>query len=115
MHENINKITQLLNLTMYQTNKLKCNFEQYNMSGLQKRGGLLYAPYAAHGVLGRVWNLVVGGRADLIGPDRILLRAQRGIKFCANGYHCVRVGRYVYYAHAHGQVVSRNEFMQNKL
>ncbi|MBQ8367792.1 MAG: hypothetical protein IJX43_01905 [Alphaproteobacteria bacterium] len=115
MHENINKITQLLNLTMYQTNKLKRNFEQYNMSGLQKRGGLLYAPYAVRGIWGRVWNLVVGGRADLIGPDRILLRAQRGIKFCANGYHCVRVGRYVYYANAHGQVVSRNEFMQNKL
>ncbi len=114
MHENINKITQLLNLTTYQTNRLKRNLEQYNMAGLQKRGGLLYAPYVVHGIWGRVWAVIAGGRADLIGPDRVLLRAQRCIKFCANGYHSVRVGRYVYYANAYGQVVSRSEFMQNK-
>ena len=87
MHENINKIAQLLNLTMYQSNRLKRNCERYNMSGLQKRGGVLYAPYVVHGFWVRLGTVVFGGRADLIGPDKVLLRAQRGIKFCANGYH----------------------------
>ncbi len=114
MHDNINKIAQLLNLTMYQSNRLKCNWERYDMTGLQKRGGVLYAPYVVNGLVGRIWAMVIGKRADLIGPDRILLRAQRGIKFCANGYHCVRVGRYVYYANACGQIISRDEFMDNK-
>ena len=59
-------------------------------------------------------KLLLGARVDLIGKNTMLLRAQRGIRFCANGYHCVRAGRYTYYADAMGRVISRREFMENK-
>ncbi len=114
MHENINKLTALLNLNSYQINKLKDNYAIYNMAGLQKRGGILYAPYLSSGLCGWMVRILFGVRADLIGQNKILLRAQRRIKFYANGYHCVRVGRRVYYADATGQVVSRDEFLRNK-
>lgn len=114
MHKNTDKLCELLGLSQYQVCKLKTHFERYNFSGLQQRGGVLYAPYAVHGFWQKLARFVFGVRADLIGENRVLLRAQRKIKFCANGYHCVRVGRYVYYANAKGQVVSRDEFLQNK-
>ena len=49
---------------------------------------------------------------DLIGENKTLLQGMRKIKFCANGYHCVRVGRHVYYADASGNDVSRGEFIE---
>ena len=112
MYNKIDCLAQNLNLSSYQANKLKTDYDKYNISRLEKRGGVLYAPYVVHGFLERVYNLFLGRRADLIGQNRILLRAQRNIKFCANGYHCVKVGRYTYYANAIGDVVSRSEFMR---
>lgn len=111
MYNKIDCLAQNLNLSSYQANKLKTDYDKYNISRLEKRGGVLYAPYVVHGFLERVYNLFLGRRADLIGQNRILLQAQRNIKFCANGYHCVKVGRYTYYADATGRVVSRNEFI----
>ena len=113
MHDNINKLSELLNLTSYQANKLKDHHERYNMSSLQKRGGLLYAPYASRNIFTYIKRIFLGTPADLIGQNKILLRAQRGIKFNANGYHCVRVGRYTYYADATGHTVSKSEFIRN--
>ena len=84
----------------------------YNIARLQKRGGVLYAPYATHGMFGWLGKVLFGGRADLIGKNHMLLRAQKNIRFCANGYHCVRVGRYTYYADAMGNAVSRSEFLK---
>jgi hypothetical protein len=112
MYNKIDCLVQNLNLSSYQANKLKTDYDKYNISRLEKRGGVLYAPYVVHGFLERVYNLFLGRRADLIGQNRILLRAQRNIKFCANGYHCVKVGRYTYYVNAIGDVVSRSEFMR---
>ena len=111
MQNKIDSLSEILNLSSYQSNKLKTHYEKYNMSRLEKRGGVLYAPYVVHGFWGRVSTVFLGRRADLIGQNRILLQAQRNIKFCANGYHCVKVGRYTYYADATGRVVSRNEFI----
>lgn len=111
MQNKIDSLSENLNLSSYQSNKLKTHYEKYNMSRLEKRGGVLYAPYVVHGFWGRVSTVFLGRRADLIGQNRILLQAQRNIKFCANGYHCVKVGRYTYYADATGRVVSRNEFI----
>jgi hypothetical protein len=113
MHDFIDKLIHNLNLTSYQGNRIKTNYEKYDVTKLQKRGGVLYAPYVVHGFWGRLFNVVAGRQADLIGRDRTLLRAQRNIKFCANGYHCVKVGRYTYYANASGNVVSKSEFLQN--
>ena len=114
MHKNINQICDLMGLNQYQSGKLRMHHERYNFAGLQQRGGVLYAPYATRGIWQYIGKVLFGVRADLIGKNHMLLRAQRGIKFCANGYHCVRVGRYVYYADASGRVVSRREFMANK-
>ena len=111
MNNKIDCLAQNLNLSSYQANKLKTDYDRYNISRLEKRGGVLYAPYVVHGFWERVSSVFFGRRADLIGQNRILLRAQRNIKFCANGYHCVKVGRYTYYADAMGRVVSRNEFI----
>ena len=115
MHKNINQLCELLGLNQYQSGKLKMHSERYNFSRLQKRGGVLYAPYATHGVWQNLMRIFFGTQADLIGKNKVLLQAQRGIKFTANGYHCVRVGRYTYYANGAGQVVSKREFLDNKL
>ena len=113
MQTRINILAQNLNLSQYQANKLKTNYERYNISRLEKRGGLLFVPYRLSGIFGWVGRILFGVQADLIGENKTLLQAQRNIKFCANGYHCVRVGRYTYYADASGNIVSPSEFFEN--
>ena len=113
MSENIDKLAMFLNLTKYQSNRLKVHCDRYNFDCLEKRGGVLCAPYKSRGVLRWITAGLFGVKADLIGQNRILLRAQRGIKFCANGYHCVRIGKYTYYANNSGDVISRDEFLRN--
>ncbi|MBR4891858.1 MAG: hypothetical protein IKZ34_01595 [Alphaproteobacteria bacterium] len=113
MHDYITKLSENLNLTRYQENRLRLHYDKYNVSRLEKRGGLLYAPYVAHGVFGRVSRMFFGVRADLIGKNKTMLQAQRNIKLCANGFHCVKVGRYTYYADSNGKVISQHEFLQN--
>lgn len=112
MHDCINTLSHNLNLSSYQENKIKTHCDRYNMSRLEKRGGLLYAPYVVHGFWGRVSRVFFGAQADLIGQNKTLLQAQRNIKFYANGFHCVKVGRYTYYADANGRIMSRYEFKQ---
>ena len=112
MHDYIDKLIEILNLTSYQENKIKSNYDRYNVSRLEKRGGVLYAPYIVRGFWERVSCMLFGVRADLIGQNRTLLRSQRNIKFYANGLHCVKVGRYTYYANANGKILSRYEFKQ---
>lgn len=112
MQDYANKLIDMLKLSQYQSSKLKTNYDRYNISRLQKRGGVLYAPYATRGVWQYLVRVLCGARADLIGQNKTLLQAQRNIKFCANGYHSVRVGKYTYYADASGRTVSRDEFIK---
>lgn len=112
MHDYIGTLAQNLNLSSYQENKIKSCYDRYNISRLEKRGGVLYAPYVVHGFWGRVSRVLFGTRADLIGQNRTLLQAQRNIKIYANGLHCVKVGRYTYYADATGKTMSQYEFRQ---
>lgn len=112
MHDYTDKLLHNLNLTSYQENKIKSHCDRYNMSRLEKRGGVLYAPYVVHGFWGHVSRILFGVRADLIGQNKTLLQAQRNIKFYANGLHCVKIGRYTYYADARGNILSRYEFKQ---
>ena len=113
MKNHVNLLTHNLNLSPYQSNKLMLNYELYNMSRLEKRGGVLFVPYRTSGLLGQLGRFLFGVRADLIGENKTLLQAQRNIKFCANGYHSVRVGRYTYYANAAGNIISPDEFFKN--
>ncbi len=112
MHDYINNLIKNLNLTSYQENKIKADYDKYNFARLEKRGGLLYAPYIVHGFWGRVSCVLFGVRADLIGQDKMLLSAQRNIKFGANGYHCVKIGRYTYYADATGKAISYSDYVR---
>ena len=115
MGDNINILAHNLNLSPYQVSKLKMHSHKYNMGRLEKRGGVLYAPYATHGVVGFFIKVLFGVRADLIGQNKTLLQAQKNIRFFANGYHSVRVGKYTYYADADGRNVSRDDFMRGKI
>lgn len=110
MYDYIHNLSKNLNLTQYQENKILSDYEKYNVSRLEKRGGVLYAPYVVHGFLGCVSRMLFGERADLIGKNKTLLRAQRNIRFYANGFHCVKIGRYTYYADASGRVISQHDF-----
>lgn len=111
MYNQIDSLSKYLNLNQYQLSKLKTDYDKYNISKLEKRGGVLYAPYVVTGFWKKLLSVLFGRQADLIGENKILLRAQRNIKFCENGYHRVRIGRYTYYADATGNVVSRDEFL----
>jgi len=111
----VSKLCERLRLSPYQSYVLEMNSHKYNLSRLVKRGGGLYAPYVADGT--NRWSaaaarLVRGPRADLIGPDRILVRGQRGIRFCADGCYCARHGGVKYYADAAGRPLSRDEFLR---
>ena len=112
MHEYIDDLTQTLRLTPYQSDVLKQNCNKYNMGRLVKRGGVLYAPYLLHGVYAWVVKIVCGAPADLIGQNEMLVRNNRNITFCHDGYHCVKMGTYKYYADANGHAISRECFMR---
>lgn len=112
MDAHLEKLSDILSLSPYQKSALAAGGQKYNMSRLVKRGGVLYAPYGARGLAGALADLFMGRRADLIGQNKTLLHAQRGIKFYAAGYHCVRIGRFMYYADASGAAISRRAFLR---
>ena len=113
MADYVNNLVDVLGLSQYQSSKLRVHYDRYNIARLETRGGVLYAPYATRNIWEYLSRIFFGVPADLIGPNKILLRAQRNIKFCANGYHSVKVGRYTYYADAGGNIVSKTEFLRN--
>lgn len=112
MNPHLDKLSEMLNLSPYQKKALVAGQGKYNMARLVKRGGLLYAPYDAGGLMGMAADLLYGRRADLIGRNKTLLHAQRGIRFHSAGFHSVRVGGFMYYADASGAAISRTAFMR---
>lgn len=112
MTTDINKICYTMNLTPYQAQTITSCAGKYDVNGLVKRGGVLYAPHAANGFIRGISRLLFGKTADLIGPDKTMLRAVRGLKFCAGGFHCITVGRNKYYADASGRAISRDAFQR---
>lgn len=117
MQADIDKLVATLNLTEYQAHVLRTRHHQYDMTGLVKRGGVLYVPRSASdgpGIVHYIRRILFGRRADLIGRDKILLQAVRRIKFMADGLHCVRIGQYQYWADKNGQSVS-SEYVRRVL
>lgn len=112
MHDYINNLSFTLRLTPYQLEVLKNNVQKYNIGRIVKRGGVLYVPYASCGVVSWFIKFICGARADLIGQNKTLITNRRNIKFCKNGYHCVKIGAYTYYADASGQAISRENFLR---
>lgn len=112
MHDYINSLSNHLRLTPFQSKVLEQNINKYNMGRVVKRGGVVYVPYVSHGIFGRIKKIIFGAYADLIGQNKILVKNRRNIKFLKNGYHCVKIGPYTYYADAYGQAVSREDFFR---
>lgn len=112
MRDYIDNLAHNLRLTQYQSDMLKSNIDKYNMGRIVKRGGVVYVPYMAHGIFGRIAKIFCGVRADLIGQSKVLIKNKRNIKFCKNGYHYVKIGPYTYYADAYGQAISRDAFLR---
>lgn len=108
--ENFYKLCDAMSLNEYQRQVLQTNYSKYNMHGLVKRGGVLYAPYVQHGLWCKFKKILIGRRADLIGENKIIVQNRCGIKFNANGCHCIPVGPYRYYADNNGNAISRKMF-----
>ena len=110
---NFDRLTETMNLSQYQRDVLKNNYDKYNISRLVKRGDVLYAPHASRaGIFAAARRLLMGTPADLIGKNKTLLSDKRKIKFYACGYHCVHIVDFKYYADPNGQAISREIFMR---
>lgn len=110
----VEKLAKAMGLSQYQQDVLMSNQDKYDMTGLVKRGGVLYAPHLVKtkSIFEIARRALTGDSADLIGQDKMLLRGQRKIKFYAGGFHCVSVGQFKYYADKDGHAVSRDIFLQ---
>jgi hypothetical protein len=70
-------------LSPYQIWVLGRNAYKYNLDKVRMFGRMVYAPYKcnlARGFRDAIEKLLFGGRADLIGPDRMLAHDQRRIR-----------------------------------
>ena len=110
----LEKLAKILKLSQYQRNILISNQDKYDMTGLIKRGDVLYAPHSLRtkSVFEILYRAFTGKSADLIGQDKMLLQGQRKIKFYAGGFHCVSVGQFKYYADPDGRAIPKHIFEQ---
>lgn len=108
---NVEKLSEMLRLSPYQTYVLEINYYKYNLSRLVKRGGVLYAPYmVGAGLRHKMGGILRGVPADLIGADKMLVRGCRRVKFFATGCYIARENGARYYADASGRKISRDAF-----
>jgi len=108
-------LSQRLNLTYYQVCVLEHNFYKYDMGGLVKKGGILYAPYQndePSGFYDLFVKIIRGRRADLIGADRILIYNQRGIHVYTEGCCLVRRNGKKYHLNAFGDPICCRNFIR---
>lgn len=108
----LNKFIETLDLSPYQGEVVCKNQDVYSFAGMEKRGGVLYAPHRRQGFLDAMVRIIYGPRADLIGEKYILQRDVRGIRLYSGGYHRVHTGRGTYYSGPHGEPLSREKFME---
>lgn len=106
--EQLNRLSGYLGLSAYQSYILGRNATRYDLSRLVKRGGILYAPYLPNqnnGLREDVERAIFGPRADLIGPDRMLIHNRRGIKIYSSGIYRGKENGKIYYADGFGNRV----------
>ena len=77
MDNGFSQLTELLNLTPYQAAALASGVGKYDFARLEKRDGILYAPYIERGVYPYIVKLIRGPRADIIGGDRMVESGRR--------------------------------------
>lgn len=109
----ISMLAHHLRLSPYQVYILETNGKKYDFSRLVKRGNVLFAPYLCNdrnSVIDFCARMLFGPRADLIGPDRILITDRRGIKIYSTGFHSAHRMGMRYYADPMGNRIERNMF-----
>jgi hypothetical protein len=114
MAAHIKDIVDILRLTPYQSYILSENSGIYDMYGIVKRGGVIWIPRKCRlskDFIDHIGKVFRGPRADLIGPDRVLVYNQRGIKLYPSGIFKAydELGHH-YYADHLGHRLSRSEF-----
>jgi hypothetical protein len=77
-----------LGLTPYQTNTVVNNRAKYNAARMIKRGGIVMVPYREDngGFRESAARVILGARADLLGPDYALAIDKRGFKIKPDGF-----------------------------
>lgn len=112
MEKNVELLSRHLNLSEFQSRVLRENCDRYDMSRLEKRGGVLYAPHRAKkgNLFERARRILRGAAADLIGADKMLVRGRCGVRFCAHGMHVVQIGKFKCYCDHTGCIISREDF-----
>lgn len=98
-----------LRLSPYQSYILQNNSKRYDLSRLQKRGGVLYAPYARDDE-NLLVRLLFGPRADLIGADKLLIHNRRGVKIYPTGFFSAYERGIKYFADTNGNRVGKGLF-----
>ncbi len=86
--DRLEQISRTMCLTSYQLYILEMNIDKYDFRRLVKYGDFLYAPYKVHfssNFKDAIKEIIFGRRADLIGPDRLLVFNKRGIKIRRDG------------------------------
>ena len=110
----IEKLSDELRLSPYQSYILSLNAEKYNTGGFVKHGEVLYAPYRCAltaGMRDYFAKVFRGPRADLIGADHMLVIGARGVHLYATGFYRARDNRgHPYYADSMGQRIDRSLF-----
>jgi hypothetical protein len=79
---NIDELNNRLGLSPYQIWVLSQNAYKYDLGGIRKFGRYLYAPYKCNltrSFADAIKKMLRGPRADLIGPDSMIVSDRRGI------------------------------------
>jgi len=110
----IEKISDEMRLTPYQSYILSMNMAKYNTGGFVKHGDVLYAPYRCaltKNMRDYIAKVFLGPRADLIGADHMLVIGGRGVRLYATGFYKAWDGKgHTYYADSMGQRIERSLF-----
>ena len=117
MNPEIDKLARALNLSVYQENVLKSNPDAYKLSGLIKRGAVLYAPRVAtsHVFLNFLGRIFYGRSADLIGENKMLVRRGRGIDFRAHGFMEILLHAPLFYVKRNINIALKSVVCANKI
>jgi len=110
----IEKLSERLRLSPYQSYILAQNGHKYDIDRLYKRGDVLYAPYRCglcKDTRDYLRKLIFGPRVDLVGSERMLIVGQRGVRLYATGFYKAldNAGQY-YYADSYGTRINRSLF-----
>ena len=111
----VSALCNALHLSHYQSHILERNSNIYDLARLIKLGGNLYAPYnfSQNDFLAEVWlRMFFGPRADLIGPDEMLLHDIRGIKLYPSGCFSAYIQGEKCYADRDGKRMPQRAFVR---